>query len=538
MRRTSRPDSLRRRSASARHIVCLAVVLLPALPAPAAAQTADSLQLRVVVDYIAGSTLYVPAGTAAGLQVADTLRAERGGRGIGLLVVAAATATRASLGFVGQPVPVTRGDSLVLRRVGRARTGAAEAVPPGEPGVVPAPAAAAASRIDHARPPEPLRLDGVMSAAVEGSRSRSSWDGPGSPQRVTRTWLPTARLHADVTGLPGGLRAGVRARGSWLSGVTPVDRSGSDVTVHELFVERRFDRLPFQVRAGRLVEPALPFAGAWDGASLRVGSRDLALGLVAGYAPRTVGGTPAMEERRLGAFAIHRVEHASVRHDLELGLVEERLADAGPNRSLSGWERLALGPLYLVGSADYRLTPRSELVAASAAADLSIGAGLSVRAGLGVDRPPFQLLTGTAGASHRRTFHVGGAWAGSGAYLSLQHARSSTDSATARAWDAFGSAPLPFGLAVDAAGSWWRQGEDDWLNLAPALRARLGRVSVRAGYRLQRTSFGTLSATTHGGDLSVRAPLPGRVQLRVHGSIESGDGLTLVRFGSGLWIAF
>src|SRR5690606_5813110 len=104
--------------AGAARCVCAGAALLLALAAaaaPVAAQDAAP-RVRARVTYIAGSNVYVDAGSEQGIRAQDTLAVfrEADGARLGAVVVLSVTDARAVATFAGRPFTLTRGTALLL----------------------------------------------------------------------------------------------------------------------------------------------------------------------------------------------------------------------------------------------------------------------------------------------------------------------------------------------------------------------------------------------------------------------------------------
>jgi len=76
----------------------------------------EATRARVVVGQIAGATVYIDAGTEAGVITGDTLTVARDATGpmIGRMIVLSAASRTAVLTFADDPFAITRGETLLL----------------------------------------------------------------------------------------------------------------------------------------------------------------------------------------------------------------------------------------------------------------------------------------------------------------------------------------------------------------------------------------------------------------------------------------
>ena len=523
-----RPTAPRFRTALA------ALALFATGAAPAAAQDAP---LRVVVDRIAGATLYVPVGRLDGISAGDTLLARHAeGGATALVIVIAATDTRASLVFAGRPFPVTRGDALLLtpRAAGGAEPGAEPVPDPARPaaGVLPAPGGAPEPFRAHR--PRGVSVTGAASLDLDVQRAESRWDGPGMPASVQTTAIPALRVSARATGLPGGLEAETGFRAAHRSAPALAGADELTVRVYQASLGRAFETFPLDVRLGRFFNRHSDFGAYWDGLMVRAGGPGGGVGAAAGWRPVLGSQGFSTDIRKASAFGDLAIRTGALHYRGELTVLDEREA-VGP------WSRTYAGLSQRAGWRGLTAATRIELDLAGsgvdeplarATADLGVPLGATrLSVSWALDRPrPHPGDSGLAFPAttwRRATIGLSGragplGWSAS-AGETREDGRPRGRSADASLHlPARGILPADAGVVLAA----WDDGETTALFAAPSLARRFGRTSLRAGYQLYRVT-GTDALTLHGAELSVTGPLAGdRLRASLSARAEGADGLT------------
>lgn len=536
--------------------VCAALIAM--LPAGAAGQEGPPGRLEAVVQYIAGSTVYVPLGTADGLALGDTLRVVRpeDGRRLGLLVVAGVSERRASLTFAGAPFPITRGARLLLDPA----TGAAGR-PAGEPAAAAEPAAEAAAAAasptrELARPsarsapgPGP-RLHGTLGVDVDAYRATSRWGGPGVPSTRRTLTTPAARLRAVATGLPLGLEARTNVRAVYRASAGDLYGPSGILRVYEATVERSFRALPLQLQAGRFWDPLSSGRSFWDGGMVRVGGAGFGVGAVAGYEPARgdEGFSTALEKWSAFADLKHRSGRFSYSGDLSF--LSERSTEVDWRRTVVGWaQRARWGGFFFSQRLELDPDPAE---GADALTRAYLDVAVPLAGGLRLDgsyardlltsRAPPALppdpVPGPALAAER--WRAGASWSGAFASLSGHAGRIRYgDHPVATVADGSLYIPSRDGArpGIGLVASLWDDGDLRSLFLSPSLDRSFGALDVRAAYQLYDTA-GVDEQRLHGGELALGLPFRSGLRARISAQGQWGREMTTLRAYSSLSVQF
>ena len=255
---------------------CLGLAVLLALAEVAAGQ--EPAEATIGVRYRSADTVYLDAGSTAGLTAGERLEVFRDGRVIAILEVVYLAEHSASARVVEGNADVRPGDRV--RRL-------PDAAPPTPPRADEAPAP------PPPEPPPPRRpVDRRAETRISGTVT-FDWEGFSDGGEAARDWQRTAlglRLRgSDLGGLPLGVRVRLRASEverdrAYLSGLVP--ESESRDRLYELALSWEPPEGRWALRAGRL--GASPYAGIGylDGALGEVRlAGNLSVGAFAGRRP-------------------------------------------------------------------------------------------------------------------------------------------------------------------------------------------------------------------------------------------------------------
>ncbi len=188
------PDS------GARHLLAAIALLLFLSGVCQTRARAQETPLGVLVEQIAGASIYLRAGTDDGISVDDTLLVvdDSGERTIGALIVIGATAGRSVVSFLDDPFPLTRGTMLSIRM----GAGAAIAAPPREtPSVEPG----QQGRLPGAAPRSYPQVSGRFSVQLNALESTTKWQSNEEVSIGRQFATPSMGLRLKVSDLPGGI---------------------------------------------------------------------------------------------------------------------------------------------------------------------------------------------------------------------------------------------------------------------------------------------------------------------------------------------
>ncbi len=490
-----------------------------------------ALTARVV--QIAGANLYLDLGTAAGVRPVDTLAARRTAAGprVGTLAVLAVSENRSLVGFVGQPFPVTRGDTLILSLSGPPQTApppAAEAPPP--------------------RPAGPTALEeGVAlrgSAAIELLGTRTSTLGFGAnPERVDRDFaVPSVRLQAIASKLPGGGNLSVSMRASQQMGTTALFDRSTVLRVYDAHYEHEFPVA--RVMAGRFFSPYERFSGSWDGALVRLGrARGPSLGVAAGFQPSSGDERFTTAIPKLTAFAGFQAYGAAASLDADLSAHVWRPTDGRGDRTFLGWsQRVRLGGVRLDHMLEF---------------DRSVGGGwsmtrLDVRGGVPVgsrlelsaeywrdrlhwwDTLPDSLVPSRERASGGLSYRLGPAYVSGDVTFLL-----SGTQVQGHTYSGSLQAPLFAGRAsFGGSASYWTLGTISGVVATPTFAWQLGGVRPTLTYEFFRSSVAGTTTVSHGGTAALSAPLAQQLEALLQLRVRYGQNVRSAGLYSSLRVSF
>jgi hypothetical protein len=497
--------------------------------------TAQQTRITAVVDYLAGASIYLAAGTDQGIVPNDTLTVfiAPDGEAVGQFVVLSATATRAVVEFLGAPFPVTRGATLYLQP-GSIRRGAAAAV------------SAAAERPDRPARGRSPSLHGRLSLEANAFESTTEWQSNELESVTRRFATPALGLRAVAADLPGGFSLNTNLRALYrYSDPEIIDPAGA-VQVYQASLTRTFTGgVPLYLELGRFTNPYSRFSGTWDGVLMHLGGRGLGMGFAAGFEPERGNQGVATALPKFAGFVTYDVGDGPVRYATDVSVHHVRPTDDRLDHTYAGWSqylrvrRLRLGSDVQV---DRNLeTDKWVVTRLNATASLPLVPGLEVRGRVSRFQPyRFWQLSdfigirrdqGTVGLHFWRpggsvSVDMGAAWLEGGA-------RSYTYSG------AFSLLRTPiFGLDWNASASHWSRGTHSALYGTAGIGRAFGRAMTRASYQLYRATDADFRSVSHTGELALSIPLAHRVYASLQGRVQRGDNLQTNGLFAGLWTSF
>jgi hypothetical protein len=499
-------------------------------------------RVRAQVDYVSGSTLYVTAGTEAGIATGDTLALARDSLGpaIGALVVVKATVDRAALTFADAPFALTRGDVVYLEP--------RETTPPAGPGAPPAvalqaPRPAARAAQVGARDTYGPSASGRVSFDVTSLRSTT--DPGDATLATTRTFTtPNFRLRMNVIDLPGGLEFVTNLRAAYRHDTDGlVDPAGS-LRVYQASVIARPANGTVRLELGRFYNPYQSYAGYWDGALVRVGGERIGIGAAVGYEPNRESEAPSADVPKGSAWVDWELRGGRVGYDGSVSFQGERPRNDLPERTYVGFEQgLRVGAGRVSQDVELDRDPAGgwSLARLRLSATAPVGPAAYVNVHYGRSRPDlFRLLQETL-AGRRDGLGGGFSWVGRNLALSSDVTASRVEGEET-SWSYVGGTSIPRlgfgGLGATLGGSLWTRASDRVVSLYPALTRRIGRARARAGYTLYRSTGDRPPITTHTADIGFDAPVRPGVDASFRVRQQFGAGLTSTQLYAGFWTRF
>lgn len=534
----------------------LGLVALAALTvAPGAAQEAGAGRLEVVVEHIAGSAVYIPAGRDQGLAAGDTLRAYRADTGtlLGLLAVVGVADGRASLTFAGRPFAITRGDRLLLERLSGVQVAAAlsadsaesapgdERAPPAGAGAVPraralrGPASARSGAVVH----------GSVGLEVDDFRATSRFGGPGVAAVDRSVTTPALRLQATATGLPLGLEASANLRAAYRASSDTTYAPARSVRVYEASLSRRFTAVPLELRAGRFWSRTSSLRSFWDGGMVRVGGERWGIGGAAGYEPARGDEGVSTDVEKWSAFADYRYRGRGLTYATDFTFLDEHAPADGWSRRTLGWaQRARWGSLFLSNRLEVDLDPPDggdALRRAFADLGLSLPGGLRLEGGYARDALRWRIpAAGAPLPPVLERWSAGGGWTGGAVSVSARGGRiRQGDGAGATSVDgSLHVAPgARSGLGAGLVAAYWDDGTFGSLFLSPSVSRSFGALATRVAYQFYGLN-GAEPSTLHGVEGTADFPLRGGLSARVSARGQWGGEVTTLRTFTSLRMRF
>ncbi len=514
----------------------------------ATAAVAQEHRVGVQVETIAGTNVYLSAGTDSGFMAGDTLIVFRDDRPVGRLIVVSATTTRSVVTFADAVFPLTRGDRLTV---------VAAAPPMAEPEAAPTDSLVmperervsifdqSAAPFPSASSPDPVRLTGRLQFGTNTLWSSTSPFGGGDAR--TRTFAtPFVGMRGRLTGLPGGLGVNVNGRLSYRYRSEGSFEEPTDLRLYQASVERDIGLV--RVEAGRFYNEYDRYSGYLDGVSLHVGSQTAGAGITAGVQPERADGLFSTTLPKYTVFGHYRIEPDPLRVEVRAvaGQVLPQI-DGLVSRTFFGLTHRTSGKGFSV-STDL-LVDEDPATGDLAFSRLGVNGSVNLARGLRLrgryqQRRPYILFESLqvlrdqserigAGISYRlpqRTF------GGTVVRADIASA-SSGDLPASLTVSGGGTVPrLPIaeiGLNVNA--SVWTRGRRESVYASASLTRSFGRINGSLGYRYQQTPLLDTSLITHGIEGALQVPLRSGVALTMQGSAAFGETVSNARLYTGLW---
>ena len=461
--------------------------------------------MRTLVEQVAGATLYLNAGTDAGIGTGDTVTVapDSLGSAAGRLVVVSSTGSRSVLTFAADPFPLTRGQTLfvtplqvVVAHVEREESASAapRASQPGgrEAGARQSPGAGPTAR-------------GRISLDLDATRSTARY-GSGDEQAVDRVFAtPALRFRTRVSDLPGGLQLSANTRFSYRYTDSGFPSTPTSVRVYELSLLKSFRNTPLEFRAGRFYNPYESYSGYWDGLLARVGTRTAGVGVVLGFQPDRWNQGPSTNLPKLSVFGDARLRSGRTRYEIDVSAHRVQ-----PNNGLFRHTFLGLSQHLRVGT--FRLSQdlqvdEDPLEGGWDITRLQLSAGVDVhekvelRANISRHRP-YRLWDTLTVISYPRDQAGAGLTVrvpGGGAVGADVAVNRDLDEQIGRSYSSFFRFPRggPLGLGINGSARYWEGVGYRVLSLSPGLTRSFGSTRAQLSYRFYRSEYDDREFLTH-----------------------------------------
>ena len=514
--------------------------------AAAAPLSAQDAPFEAQVEQIAGSDIYLGAGTDVGV-VTGSILVVLGADGedeAGRLRVIEATTKRSITTFVGTPFAVTRGSTLRLR-IEASADGPPPAAPVGA-SAASADAPATRSKASSSRASSGPRVSGRLGLSFDARETTTSWDEYDIEEVDRQFSTPTVALRFAAAELPGGLDFRTNLRASYRSSTDDIVQPQDFVRVYSLELRKDFGLV--QASLGRLYNPYEPMSGYFDGAYVHVGGREgFGGGVAAGIRPSRENGGISDSIPKYSAFANYSDRSGSLRYDAAVSFTQEMpKSDLLSNHSYAGLtQTLRTGPIRLRHSMTVDRDPTDDSWRVSRfllGASVPIAGGLAAHARYSL-REPYRVEDVVPMTYRRDRGNVGLTYSFSGSIVGADvTANDVTEDGIGKSWTYSGWFSVPrtslWELGFTGNASYRDRDGDRIVYVVPGLTRRFGPTFARLTYTYYRTDEPAAAFTTHSGDLSVDFPLARRLRGTLAGRIQRGAQLDANSIYVSVWWAF
>lgn len=256
-------------------IAFLAGFLFPATPAPLSAAPEAPKAATAHVSYVTESTVYLDAGTAAGLRAGDRIEIRREGKVVAVLEARFLASSSAECSFLEKRDLPRAGDDAFVLSLGAPEPGTVS-----EGGEIEAP--------DDETPSKPEDGIGFRDLGLRGRvgiRYSALDDRSGIGEDYAQPSLNLRVQGERIAGTPYGLYADVRARTTYRHLADGSSPSSSRNRVYRLEASWSGARDRWRAAIGRQVSPDLAAVSVFDGFLFHYGTVGWSFGLFAGTQP-------------------------------------------------------------------------------------------------------------------------------------------------------------------------------------------------------------------------------------------------------------
>jgi hypothetical protein len=509
--------------------------------------SAQDAPFEAQVEQIAGSDIYLGAGTDVGVVTGSILLVlgADGEDDVGRLRVIEATTKRSITTFVGTPFAVTRGSTLRLRIEASADPGPPPAAPVAA-GAAAADAPATRSTASTSRASTGPRVSGSLGLSFDARETMTSWDDFEIAEVERKFSTPTVALRFAAAELPGGIDFRTNLRASYRSSTDDIVRPDDFVRVYALELRKNFGSV--QASLGRIYNPYEPMSGYFDGAYVHVGGREgFGGGVAAGIRPSRENGGISDSIPKYSVFANYSDRTGPLRYDVALSYTQEMPKDdLLSNHSYVGLtQTLRAGPIRLRHSMAVDRDPTDESWKVSRfllGASVPISGGLAAHARYSL-RQPYRVEQVVPITYQRDRGNLGLTYAFAGAIVGADvTANDVTDDNIGKSWTYSGwfnvSETSLWKLGFTGNVSYRDRDGDTVIYAVPGLTRRFGPTFARLTYTYYRTEEPAAAFTTHVGDLAVDFPLARRLRGTIAGQIQRGPQLSGNSVYVSVWWAF
>jgi len=520
-----------------------AVLACVGLAVSVTAARAQDAPFEAQVEQIAGSDIYLGAGTDVGVVTGSILLVlgTDGQEEVGRLRVIEATARRSITTFVGSPFAVTRGATLRLRI-----EASADPRPPAPAAAADADAPATRATASSSRASYGPRVSGSLGVSFDARETMTSWDEFDVDEVERQFSTPMLALRFAAAELPGGIDFRTNLRASYRSSTGDIVRPDDFVRVYSLELRKDFGSV--QASLGRIYNPYEPMSGYFDGAYVHVGGREgFGAGAAAGIRPSRENGGISDSIPRYSLFANYSDRSGPLRYDVALSYTQEMpKSDLLSTHSYVGLtQTLRAGPIRLRHSMAVDRDPTDDSWKVSRfllGASVPIAGGLAAHARYSL-RQPYRVTEIVPITYQRDRGNLGLTYTFSTAIVGADvTANDLTDDNIGKSWTYSGwfnlSETSLWKLGFTGNVSYRDRDGETVIYAVPGLTRRFGATRARLTYTYYRSEEPAAAFTTHAGDLAVDFPLGRRLRGTLAGQVQRGPQLSANAVYVSVWWAF
>ena len=508
---------------------------------------AQDTTLTVTVTHIAGSNVYLDAGTNDGLSKGDTLHVRSGSDILGRVVVENAASQQSVVAFIGNTFSITRGTLLTV--VFSTTPAVSPSVPQEAPATREEPESLFSSppttRASTSRSRLKVRGRLLMNFSQLNSKTIPQAEGLSSTTR--RFITPSISLNTTISNLPSDvrLRLNIRSDYRYNSGST-FSRTNS-FRAYQLSLEKN---LPFgHVQLGRFYNRLIAAGGYWDGISFLYGSRKRGIGISFGFMPDRSNEGLTTQFPRFSGFAHFETKRQPEKphYRIAASFHEIQPVSEYQNHTYFGVEQsLDWGPVSLDQDLQLDQDPETGTWIASlfqTNTRISLTDWLFFRGRL-TSRQPYRMYSLLSPISTRREHIQGGLNVRySGASIGADYAVRYTEGVyESRTYIAYFNTPALSSVQVSffGSGSHWQSDFGTALYLSGGMSKSLGAYLFRLDYGFYRSTSNNQiePIDLHRYTFSATLPFSKKFYANLRGSIQQSQFLSSVAFNTSLQYRF
>jgi hypothetical protein len=511
------------------------LLFLASLLGSAVLQAQDN-RIEVLVEQIAGSSIYLRAGTDDGIAVDDTLLVldSSDSRSIGALVVTGATASRSVVAFLSDPFPITRGTMLRLVIGSAAQEDEADPEPSADQGE---------TRV--ATPTMHPQVSGRLSFQLNSLGSTTSWESNEDVSVSRRFTTPALLLRLAVRDLPGGLEFSSNLRGAYRHSSGDLVEPAHSMRVYQASVRKSFESIPVRVQVGRFYNRYETYSGYWDGVLMRYGTENLGAGVVAGFEPRRSNEGVTTDVPKYTAFIDVSRVGKRIGYFADISFHRQVPGDDMPTQTSIGWsQHLTAGRTRLSTDAQVHRDPRDNswtLTRLHANGSVPVSRSVSVLGRLAFDKPTYLFQAFDLFSFERQQAGVGLRYwdRGGNASVHVTANRVNKGDFSYSISPSFNIAKTKFlELGFHGAASLWVLEDTRVVSLVGGVDRMFGRVQSRGSYRFYKTVGVNTSILSHTIDAALIFPMSERIYATLTGRAQHGANLSSNNIFVSLWTSF